>query len=236
MGVRFWHHLFMWFFVAFIIVHIYLSFYHDYIEGRGTVSLDRRRMEVRQGESEAEKGQLGNSSEAGRHAADLLSGAIFPSSRQEASLANAHRRRWCSAWATSSWAMRASAFTWCARLRKQHAARRRGVPGRRHRRLHPAGAAGKRRPHHPHRRRRGRESHRHRDPHDAAFSKDYPPTLTAHDIGVKDLLDVFYMQGGHARGDSLRHHHRSQAADFDGVVSGMRQGRGDCNIRHSRLN
>jgi hydrogenase maturation protease len=28
------------------------------------------------------------------------------------------------------------------------------------------------------------------------FSKDYPPTLTAHDIGVKDLLDVFYMRGG----------------------------------------
>jgi hydrogenase maturation protease len=28
------------------------------------------------------------------------------------------------------------------------------------------------------------------------FSKDYPPTLTAHDIGVKDLLDVFYIQGG----------------------------------------
>ena len=37
-GVRFWHHLFLWFFVTFIIVHIYLSFYHDYIEGRGTVS------------------------------------------------------------------------------------------------------------------------------------------------------------------------------------------------------
>jgi Ni/Fe-hydrogenase 1 B-type cytochrome subunit len=30
--------LFLWFFVTFIIVHIYLSFYHDYIEGRGTVS------------------------------------------------------------------------------------------------------------------------------------------------------------------------------------------------------
>lgn len=29
------------------------------------------------------------------------------------------------------------------------------------------------------------------------FSADYPPTLTAHDIGVKDLLDVFYMQSGH---------------------------------------
>jgi hydrogenase maturation protease len=27
------------------------------------------------------------------------------------------------------------------------------------------------------------------------FSKDYPPTLTAHDIGVKDLLDVFYLRG-----------------------------------------
>ena len=37
-GVRYWHHLLLWFFVTFIIVHIYLSFYHDYIEGRGTVS------------------------------------------------------------------------------------------------------------------------------------------------------------------------------------------------------
>jgi len=36
--VRYWHHLFLWFFVVFIIVHIYLSFYHDYIEGRGTIS------------------------------------------------------------------------------------------------------------------------------------------------------------------------------------------------------
>ena len=37
-GVRFWHHLFLWFFVTFVIVHVYLAFYHDYIEGRGTVS------------------------------------------------------------------------------------------------------------------------------------------------------------------------------------------------------
>ena len=36
--VRFWHHMFLWFFVTFIIVHIYLALYHDYIEGRGTVS------------------------------------------------------------------------------------------------------------------------------------------------------------------------------------------------------
>lgn len=25
------------------------------------------------------------------------------------------------------------------------------------------------------------------------FARDYPPTLTAHDIGIKDLLDLFYM-------------------------------------------
>ena len=37
-AVRFWHHLFMWFFVCFTIVHVYLAFYHDYIEGRGTIS------------------------------------------------------------------------------------------------------------------------------------------------------------------------------------------------------
>jgi hydrogenase maturation protease len=28
------------------------------------------------------------------------------------------------------------------------------------------------------------------------FSSDYPPTLTAHDVGVKDLLDIFYTLGG----------------------------------------
>jgi hydrogenase maturation protease len=28
------------------------------------------------------------------------------------------------------------------------------------------------------------------------FANDYPPTLTAHDIGIKDLLDAFYIQGG----------------------------------------
>jgi len=38
MSVRFWHHLLLWFFITFVVVHIYLSFYHDYIEGRGTVS------------------------------------------------------------------------------------------------------------------------------------------------------------------------------------------------------
>jgi len=37
-GVRFWHHLFLWFFVSFVVVHVYLAFYHDYIEGRGTIS------------------------------------------------------------------------------------------------------------------------------------------------------------------------------------------------------
>ena len=30
------------------------------------------------------------------------------------------------------------------------------------------------------------------------FSSDYPPTLTAHDIGIKDLLDSYYIRGGRA--------------------------------------
>jgi len=38
MRVRMWHHAMMWFFIVFAIVHMYLVFYHDYIEGRGTTS------------------------------------------------------------------------------------------------------------------------------------------------------------------------------------------------------
>lgn len=38
MAVRFIHHALMWLFVIFTIVHIYLVFYHDYIEGRGEMS------------------------------------------------------------------------------------------------------------------------------------------------------------------------------------------------------
>jgi Ni/Fe-hydrogenase 1 B-type cytochrome subunit len=37
-AVRQWHHVFMWFFILFMLVHVYLVFYHDYIEGRGTTS------------------------------------------------------------------------------------------------------------------------------------------------------------------------------------------------------
>jgi Ni/Fe-hydrogenase 1 B-type cytochrome subunit len=37
-AVRQWHHMFMWFFVVFTLVHVYLVFYHDYVEGRGTTS------------------------------------------------------------------------------------------------------------------------------------------------------------------------------------------------------
>jgi len=36
--VRQWHHLGMWFFIVFTILHVYLVFYHDYVEGRGTTS------------------------------------------------------------------------------------------------------------------------------------------------------------------------------------------------------
>lgn len=37
-AVRQWHHVMMWFFVVFVVVHVYLVFYHDYVEGRGTTS------------------------------------------------------------------------------------------------------------------------------------------------------------------------------------------------------
>jgi Ni/Fe-hydrogenase 1 B-type cytochrome subunit len=37
-AVRQWHHMFMWFFIIFAIVHTYLVFYHDYVEGRGVTS------------------------------------------------------------------------------------------------------------------------------------------------------------------------------------------------------
>ena len=37
-AVRQWHHVMMWFFVIFGLVHVYLVFYHDYIEERGTTS------------------------------------------------------------------------------------------------------------------------------------------------------------------------------------------------------
>jgi Ni/Fe-hydrogenase 1 B-type cytochrome subunit len=38
MAVRFWHHVGMWLFVVFFIIHTYLVFYHDYVEGRATTS------------------------------------------------------------------------------------------------------------------------------------------------------------------------------------------------------
>ncbi len=38
MAVRQWHHMMMWVFIIFAIVHVYLVFYHDYIEERGTTS------------------------------------------------------------------------------------------------------------------------------------------------------------------------------------------------------
>jgi Ni/Fe-hydrogenase 1 B-type cytochrome subunit len=37
-AVRQWHHTMMWFFIVFSMVHIYLVFYHDYVEGRGVIS------------------------------------------------------------------------------------------------------------------------------------------------------------------------------------------------------
>jgi Ni/Fe-hydrogenase 1 B-type cytochrome subunit len=37
-AVRQFHHVMMWFFVLFSMIHVYLVFYHDYIEARGVTS------------------------------------------------------------------------------------------------------------------------------------------------------------------------------------------------------
>ncbi|MHC5010473.1 MAG: Ni/Fe-hydrogenase, b-type cytochrome subunit [Planctomycetota bacterium] len=37
-GVRQWHHMALWYFVVFTLIHVYLVVYHDYVESRGTVS------------------------------------------------------------------------------------------------------------------------------------------------------------------------------------------------------
>lgn len=37
-AVRQWHHMTMWFFIIFTMIHVYLVFYHDYVEGRGVIS------------------------------------------------------------------------------------------------------------------------------------------------------------------------------------------------------
>lgn len=37
-AVRQWHHMTMWFFILFSMVHVYLVFYHDYVEARGVLS------------------------------------------------------------------------------------------------------------------------------------------------------------------------------------------------------
>lgn len=37
-GLRQWHHLATWFFILFTLIHVYLVFYHDYVEGHGVLS------------------------------------------------------------------------------------------------------------------------------------------------------------------------------------------------------
>jgi Ni/Fe-hydrogenase 1 B-type cytochrome subunit len=37
-AARQWHHAMMWFFIVFSMIHVYLVFYHDYVEGRGVIS------------------------------------------------------------------------------------------------------------------------------------------------------------------------------------------------------
>ena len=37
-NVRQWHHILSWAFSVFVVIHVYLTFYHDYVEGRGDMS------------------------------------------------------------------------------------------------------------------------------------------------------------------------------------------------------
>jgi Ni/Fe-hydrogenase 1 B-type cytochrome subunit len=37
-SVRMWHHLVTWCFAVFVLVHVYLTLYHDYVEGEGEIS------------------------------------------------------------------------------------------------------------------------------------------------------------------------------------------------------
>jgi Ni/Fe-hydrogenase 1 B-type cytochrome subunit len=37
-NVRQWHHILSWAFAVFALIHVYLVFYHDYVEGRGDMS------------------------------------------------------------------------------------------------------------------------------------------------------------------------------------------------------
>jgi Ni/Fe-hydrogenase 1 B-type cytochrome subunit len=37
-NLRFWHHAAMWGFILFIMIHVYLSIYEDYIDGHGAIS------------------------------------------------------------------------------------------------------------------------------------------------------------------------------------------------------
>lgn len=60
--VRFVHHILMWFFIIFVIVHVYLVFYHDYIERRGVTSsiiggwkFIEEEVAIKEGELEPEK-------------------------------------------------------------------------------------------------------------------------------------------------------------------------------------
>ncbi|MFQ5568958.1 MAG: Ni/Fe-hydrogenase, b-type cytochrome subunit [Rhodothermales bacterium] len=36
--VRLWHHMMLWFFAMFFVVHVYLAAFHDYVEATGTIS------------------------------------------------------------------------------------------------------------------------------------------------------------------------------------------------------
>ena len=216
-GVRFWHHTFLWFFVTFVIVHVYLAFYHDYIEGRGTVSSIIGGWKFEREKSNDKESGIGNRESGSRvSSAGLLAGCsvdllvhailctngkmleeiaaetLLPENGKTLVLGlgnvimgdegvGVHVVR-----ALEKHPLPANVecldggtggFILLEPL--QSASRiiliDAAADG------NPIGTVTRTTP---------------------RFSRDYPPTLTAHDIGVKDLLDVFYMQGGGPRSRS----------------------------------
>ncbi len=227
-SVRFWHHLFLWFFVTFVIVHVYLAFYHDYIEGRGTISsivggwkFERERSRINRRctgslpfpHPSCETVEWLCPSERPlciftERTTDLETAIMSAAKTLVLGLGNilmgdegvgVHVVRAMEKHALPAHVECLDGGTGGFILLEPLQSADRIILIDAAADGNPPGTVTRTTP---------------------RFSRDYPPTLTAHDIGVKDLLDVFYMQGGGPRGRSLRHRHRSPAAHLDGFVRG----------------
>ena len=165
-GVRYWHHLFLWFFVSFIIIHVYLAFYHDYIEGRGTISSI-----VGGWKFEREKSERTRVKSSGPKTLVLgLGNVIMGDEGVGVHVVRALEKR-----APHPDVEYLDGGTGGFILLEPMQAAERIIMIDAAADGNPIGTVTRTVP---------------------RFSRDYPPTLTAHDIGIKDLLDLFYMLDG----------------------------------------